>query len=235
MEIKAVLFDLDGTLLPMDQDEFVKRYYQLLAIKLGPVGYEPKKLIDSLFVGVKAMIKNDGRKSNEEAFWEVFTNIHGEESVKDKPLIEEFYDNEFHQVKSICGENPGAKELVHKLAKRGKKVVLATSPLFPTIATKSRMSWVGLEPEDFDYVTTYENCRYTKPSLEYYEGLLDIIGCRPEECLMVGNDVSDDMVVEQLGMHMFLLTDCLINNNKVDISKYRHGNMDDLKAFLDTI
>jgi len=93
MEIKAVLFDLDGTLLPMDQDEFVRRYYQLLAIKLGPVGYEPKKLIDSLFVGVKAMIKNDGRKSNEEAFWEVFTNIHGEESVKDKPLIEEFYDN----------------------------------------------------------------------------------------------------------------------------------------------
>ena len=38
MRIKAVLFDLDGTLLPMDQDHFVKTYFQLLAQKLAPFG-----------------------------------------------------------------------------------------------------------------------------------------------------------------------------------------------------
>ena len=35
MNIKAVLFDLDGTLLPMDQDIFVKSYFGLLAKKLS--------------------------------------------------------------------------------------------------------------------------------------------------------------------------------------------------------
>lgn len=233
MDIKAVLFDLDGTLLPMDQDEFVRAYYKLLAVKLAPLGYEPQKLIDSLFVGVKAMIKNDGSKSNEEAFWEVFIKSHGEQSVNEKPVLEEFYQNEFHQVKDmVCGKNPDAKRMVKELRDKGKKVILATSPLFPAVATKSRMSWVGLETEDFDYVTTYENCRFTKPNPKYYEELLKEIDCKPEECLMIGNDVVDDMVTKEMGMQVFLLTDCLINNKKEDISKYPHGDMEDLKSYL---
>ena len=40
--IKTVLFDLDGTLLPMDQDNFVKAYFKNLAIKLAPHGYDPQ-------------------------------------------------------------------------------------------------------------------------------------------------------------------------------------------------
>ena len=46
MGIKVVLFDLDGTLLPMDQDVFVKTYFKGIAAKLAPYGYEPKALID---------------------------------------------------------------------------------------------------------------------------------------------------------------------------------------------
>ncbi len=32
MTIKAVLFDLDGTLLPMDQEVFTKEYYNVQEI-----------------------------------------------------------------------------------------------------------------------------------------------------------------------------------------------------------
>ena len=45
MNFTTILFDLDGTLLPMDQDEFVKAYFSKLAKKLAPLGYEPQKLI----------------------------------------------------------------------------------------------------------------------------------------------------------------------------------------------
>ena len=55
---------------------------------------------------------------------------------------------------------------------------------------------------------------------------------KPEECLMVGNDVSEDMVTEQLGMKTFLLTDCLINKAGVDISQYPHGGFAELDAYL---
>ena len=88
MEITTVLFDLDGTLLPMDQDVFTKTYFKLLAARLAPLGYEPAQLVDNIWAGTAAMVKNDGSCTNEEAFWKVFYRVYGEESQKDKPVIE---------------------------------------------------------------------------------------------------------------------------------------------------
>ncbi|MBO4954530.1 MAG: HAD family hydrolase, partial [Clostridia bacterium] len=82
--IKTVLFDLDGTLLPMDQDVFIGAYFKGLATFLAPHGYDPKALIDAVWAGTKAMIKNDGTKTNEKAFWQVFTSIFGEEALNDE-------------------------------------------------------------------------------------------------------------------------------------------------------
>lgn len=46
--IKAILFDLDGTLLPMDNDAFTKYYFKLLCKKLAPMGYDPQQCIDGV-------------------------------------------------------------------------------------------------------------------------------------------------------------------------------------------
>ena len=49
---------------------------------------------------------------------------------------------------------------------------------------------------------------------------------------MVGNDVTEDMVAETVGMKVFLLTDCLINREGKDISVYPHGGFEQLLEFL---
>ena len=72
MNVKAVLFDLDGTLLPMDQDQFVMSYFMGLAKWLAPKGYDSGKLKEVFWSGVAAMVKNDGTRTNEEAFWKVY-------------------------------------------------------------------------------------------------------------------------------------------------------------------
>ena len=230
-DMKVILFDLDGTLLPMEQEVFVKTYFKLLAKRLAPLGYEPEKLIAAIWGGTEAMVRNDGSCINEERFWQYFAGVYGEASLKDKSVIDSFYSEEFHQVKAVCGTSP-AREIVDFLKARGKTVVLATNPIFPAVATRSRMSWVGLAPEDFRLITTYENSRYCKPNPKYYEEILKTIGCAPEECLMVGNDVGEDMVAERLGMNVFLLTDCLINKRDEDISRWPHGGFAELKAYL---
>ena len=66
---RAYLFDLDGTLLPMDQDEFTKAYFDGLSKNLAPYGYEPKRLVGGVRHGTKAMVKNDGTQTNEQVFW----------------------------------------------------------------------------------------------------------------------------------------------------------------------
>ena len=232
MDINTILFDLDGTLLPMDQEKFVNGYFKMLAAKLAPYGYEPQQLINAILAGIEAMIKNDGSQLNEDAFWKRFVEIYGDKVLADKPVFEDFYKNEFQDARSFCGFNPKAAETVRSLKDKGYRVVLATNPLFPSIATESRIRWAGLEPSEFDLYTTYENTSYCKPNLDYYRDILKRINCRPEECIMVGNDVGEDMVVEALGMQVFLLTDCLINTQKKDITAYLHGSFEQLLSML---
>lgn len=232
MSIQTILFDLDGTLLPMDQDLFVKTYFKLLAVKLAPYGYEPKQLIDAIWAGTTAMVKNDGRQHNEAAFWTVFTGIYGKQALEHLPVFEAFYANEFQGAQAVCGHNPQAAEVIALVQQKGLRVVLATNPIFPAIATQSRIRWAGLSPEDFELYTTYENSRFCKPNLDYYRDILAQLGVKPEECLMVGNDVSEDMIARDLGMQVFLLTDCIINKNNEDISVYPHGGYPELLEYI---
>ncbi|MDD6069677.1 MAG: HAD family hydrolase [Clostridiales bacterium] len=232
MKITTVLFDLDGTLLPMNNDEFTKGYFKLLAIKMAPYGYEAEQLVDAIWTGTAAMVKNDGSQSNEAAFWKNFVTTYGEKAFADKPLFDEFYAQEFQKAKCLCGMNPKAANTVSTVKEIGLQVALATNPIFPAVATESRIRWAGLEPEEFELYTTYENIGYCKPNPNYYWEIARRLGVCPEQCLMVGNDVTEDMVAETVGMKVFLLTDCLINKKRKDINQYRRGSFDQLLEYL---
>ncbi|MBE6553598.1 MAG: HAD family hydrolase [Ruminococcaceae bacterium] len=233
--ISTVLFDLDGTLLPMDHEKFMHAYFGGLAARLAPRGYEPKTLIDAIWAGTAAMVKNDGSCRNEEAFWNRFTSILGERAREDMPHFDAFYREDFDKAALSCGRAPEAREIIDRLHARGIRTVLATNPLFPAIATEKRTRWAGLDPSDFALITTYENSTHCKPNPDYYRDILARIGADPQECLMVGNDVGEDMIAATLGMRVFLLTDCLINRKNADISQYPHGSFAELKAFLETL
>ena len=155
--------------------------------------------------------------------------------MKDQPVFEDFYRKEFQLVKETCGYQEEAAKLIQVLKEKGYRLVLATNPLFPAIATESRIGWAGLKREDFEWVTTYENSRFCKPNPDYYREILERMGMKPEETLMVGNDVGEDMVARKLGIQVFLLTDCLINKKQEDISCYPSGSYEELYRFLQLV
>ena len=221
---KAILFDLDGTLLPMDQEVFVRDYLGRMAAFLAPHGYDPQSLIKAVWAGTGAMVKNDGKALNEDVFWYVFNSILGRDAKQDLALFEEFYRTEFQKAKDSCGFNPAAVEAIRQIKAMGYRLILATNPLFPAIATYSRIRWAGLNPEDFELVTTYENSRFCKPNPDYYREILGKIALDGSQCLMVGNDVGEDRVAQKRGMKTFLLTDCLINKTAEDIMQYPNGS-----------
>ena len=230
----TILFDLDGTLLPMDHNKFLDSYMSKMAAYMAPYGFEGKLLHKAMWSGVGAMVMNDGKLRNEEVFWNVFSTFFNSEMTDlAKKVTVDFYMSDFQKVAEDCGYSPKAKELIGYLKNKGYRLVLATNPLFPAIATESRIRWAGLSPEDFEYYTVFENSNFCKPNLKYYEEILTKIGCKAEECYMVGNDVSEDMITEGLGMEVFLLTHSLINKENKDISKYPQGGFEELKAFFD--
>ena len=233
MKLKAVLFDLDGTLLPMDMDVFVNGYFKFLVKKMLPHGYEPDLLIRSVWKATGAMVTNDGSCTNEDAFWKAFCGIYGEKALQDRALFEEFYENEFREAKGFCGYEPLSAKVVRTVREKGLIPVLATNPLFPATATRIRIGWAGLSPEDFAFYTTYENIGYCKPNPEYYREVIRRLDISPEECLMVGNDVGEDMVAETLGAGVYLVTDWMINKTDRPLSDFPHGSMKDLLRYCE--
>lgn len=230
--LHTVLFDLDGTLLPMDEKVFGCQLFPNAGSKGRTSGYETKALIDAIWQGTAAMVKNDGACTNEEVFWRCFAGIFGEEALAHKPVFDAYYTHEFQQVRQDCGQNPKAAQTVRTLQGMGLRLVLATNPIFPAVATESRIRWAGLEPSDFALYTCYENARHAKPNPAYYQDILDRLGIPAKGCLMVGNDATEDTAAAKAGLDVFLLTDCLINTQQQDISRYPHGGFDELMAYI---
>lgn len=229
--IKNIFYDLDGTLLPMDMDDFMNAYFKGLCTKAAPLGYVPDKLIDAVWKGTKAMVLNDGSVTNEEAFWKDFEK--NEMYHKgDEAVFQAFYENEFNNVSKVVVPDDRIPRLIAAVKEMGFKQTLATNPIFPEIATRSRIKWAGLDENDFETFTAYENSHYCKPNPNYYLEVCKMVGANPEETLMVGNDVDEDMIAEKTGMKVFLITKYMLNKHNLDYSKYPQGDWDDLLEYI---
>lgn len=219
MKYEAILFDLDGTLLPMDNDYFLKGYFHLLAQVGIDCGYEEKAFIDAMNRGVYAAVMNDGTCTNETRFWKTVAKILGKGIYSHKDKFEWFYHNDFHQARRFTEPTGMAKQAVDIARTKAKKVILATSPLFPTSGVYARMEWAGLRPDQFDWITDYSNSRTCKPNPKYYKEITKKLGLDPKKCLMIGNNVQEDVLAaSSVGMDTFLVTDWLINRTGEEVT-----------------
>lgn len=204
--IKSVIFDLDGTLLPMNDDVFVETYFRSLCKRFIPLGYDKDELISTIWAGTKAMIKNDGSKLNETVFWETFTNKFGKNSIGDKSQFDEFYLNEFKQTKESCGENEFAKLAINLAKEKGLKIILASNPVFPIDAMLTRLGFINLERNDFDYITHYSNSHFAKPNSKFFEEILMNNNLKPNEVIVFGNSEKEDIIpAEAIGLKSYLV------------------------------
>jgi FMN phosphatase YigB (HAD superfamily) len=235
MSIRYILFDLDGTLLPMDQDHFIRTYMGALSNYMEPHGFDSQHFIQTVWQGTGAMFKNDGSATNEEVFWQNLISTYGPEVRRYEAILDTFYHTRFADVQSCCGYDPKASRTIKALKEMGFELVLATQPVFPAIATETRIKWAGLNRDDFKLYTTYENSSFCKPNPDYYRQILDKIGANASQCLMVGNDATEDLVAQTLGMKVFLLTGCLINKENKDLSEYPQGNLDALLHYIQSM
>ena len=231
--IRNVFFDLDGTMLPMNQEDFIKIYFTELSRRFAPkLKLESERIIKAVWKSTGAMIKNDGSEPNINVFWKTFAKLHGKEVLKYIKEFDDFYSNEFCQCKSACKYNPNVPEAIKVLKNKGYRLVAATNPIFPAVAINNRIGWAGVNTKVFDLITTYENSSTCKPNPKFFTEILGKINAEPDECLMVGNDVDEDILAsKEAGLESYLVTDCLINRNDTDISEFQSGSMRDFLTF----
>lgn len=223
----TILFDLDGTLLPMDIDKFMEQYLRKISHFLEASIVDQERFMPGLLHGIKAMTYNDGLQTNHDAFWNALYHDYGDTDIDINAVCLEFYAKDFVTIGEIATPNPYAAASVALLKEKGYRLALATNPLFPRIATLQRCQWAGIQPDHFDLITTYEDFSFAKPNLGYYASVLERLGVQAEDCLMVGNDVTEDMAIENIGASTYLVTDFLLNNEDKDTSLYRSGKLED--------
>ncbi|SHK08862.1 HAD family hydrolase [Desulforamulus aeronauticus] len=229
--LKTILFDLDGTLLPMDLNHFLTSYFGGLTKSCSHL-LDPKALHQHVWASTEAMIRdNRADKTNQEVFMEAFLPRFDLTAEEIMPLFDNFYDTGFSELICCTTPTPLSKAICEELIDKGYQLVLATNPIFPDIATAQRMHWAGIKDIPWALVTTYEHCHYCKPNPNYYKEILDRIGAKPEETLMVGNDTREDLVAGKLGIKTYLVTDHLIDHGNSSYETDFEGRLEDFVKF----
>ena len=206
VNIEAILFDIDNTLILFDERKFFEAYSK----KLYPAFQDlmsPQDFIQKLIRSTQVMTNNDGKLTNAEFFINDFTNGLAVDKKELWQRFENFYATEFDQFKYLATQVEGTVDVISDIKKKGLKIAIASNPMFPENVQRMRLNWAGLNEFSFDLITSAENSTYCKPHLNYYLEICSKISIKPENCLMVGNDPFNDMIASKTGMKTYLTTD----------------------------
>ncbi len=207
---QAVLFDLDGTLLDIDLDDFLRAYFSALGpviVDIAGGGVSRDEAIQAVIAGTQAMSTDHPKHTNRTLFNQRFLQLTGVDLDEPEALarITRFYSDEFPALQGSHGPRTGGVEAVLAAREAGMTVVLATNPIFPLPAIRERMRWAGLDESWFAAVTSYETSRACKPSPAYYRQIASELGVEPARCLMVGDDAVLDLSSADIGMMTFFV------------------------------
>ncbi len=225
----------------MEVKTFISAYLDSIGRYVDAYGLDAACFSKGVHGGIERMFTGDSAATNYEKFWEGFSNtfpLSGDKigSYQDIELLcMSYYEEKFDEVRSVAHPHPLAHDIVRAVREKGYRTAIATNPLFPRTATYHRLAWAGLDPNDFEFVTTYEDHRHVKPTKGYYQEVLSRLGVRGEECLMVGNDTREDLAAVQCGTGFFLVTPYLLDHDHVDVSAFDQGTLEDLFAFVEAM
>ena len=232
---RAVFFDLDGTLLPMELSDFLGTYVQSLGTFIVERGADYDLFEKAFNAGVDAMVANEGPNTNDNVFWEAFWAILPYEGIDWRAQTLEYYEKEFVKIGEDVEPDPAAAHIVKTLAEKGYPLVLATMPMFPLTAVICRVKWAGVDPDVFARITSYETSTAVKPRTRYYKELLEACGLEGRDVLMIGNNTVEDLSFAKLGAEVYIATDHLLNPAKLDMATVPHGSLAEIADWAESL
>jgi HAD superfamily hydrolase (TIGR01549 family) len=229
--IRAVLFDLDDTLLENNVDLFLKAYFGLLTPHMAHL-VSPEKFTSALIRATRAMLRNsDPAITNRQAFIDDFFPRVGRTAAEMMPLFDDFYALQFGKLRSLTRPNPSARSAIQAAFDSGCDVVIATNPVFPETAIRQRMEWAGISDFPFKLITSYEVMHAAKPDPRYYTEILAHIGRSPDECIMVGDDFDNDIApAMKAGLQAFWVN--AASDSKVGLGPAAGGTLTEFKDWF---
>ena len=240
MTLKAVLLDLDDTLVHIDTELFTRRYIDLIgsfvAARFSTITADQfKKAVISATRQVSRDL--DPMRLNQAV---INASINAAVSVPTLQLdnaMVEFFDGPYRTLSSLAAPMTGGRQLIDWILAHNIILVIATNPLFPSQATYERMRWAELDPlhRGFALITTANNSHFTKPNIAYYSEILAKIGVDAAQALMVGDSFESDIQPAlAAGMSTYWTMPNLSVADPAGADRFGRGSLPDLTAKLVT-
>ncbi len=231
--ITTILLDLDNTLIENNMDRFIPEFLRNLALRFKHL-FSSHWFAEQVLLSTKEMIANrDLTKTNQDVFFgDLAERVSHPQRVL-KPIFETFYAQDFDGLKILTKRLPEAKEVVNEAFNQGYMVVVASNPIFPLDAMVKRLNWAGVANFPYALITSYESMHSCKPHGEFYEEILNILNVRAEECLMVGDDIENDLSALKIGIKTFLVTDLVKHHGKTRYVTTFEGTLKDFQKMLE--
>ena len=204
--MKGILFDLDGTLLDIDIEEFLSRYFSALGEAVSEMldgSGDHARAMQGIYEATSAMMQPHPRRTNRDEFNRAYLEYTGIDIAAHAAVFERFYDAVFPGLRGQIAAHAGAREALAQARACGMRVAVATNPIFPLRAIEHRLGWAGIEPAEVDFITSYENMFATKPHPDYFRHVCTALELSPTECLMVGDYRMLDLPAADVGMRTF--------------------------------
>lgn len=232
--IRNIIFDLDGTLINTRQDEFNKRFFEIVYKRFEKEGYNGNQICEVIMECISLMLKNDGRETNESIFINNLLNKTNINIDKLDEIFNKFYNSDYDELEDCIYKIELANTIVSILKDKGYNLILATNPLFPKIAIEKRANWGNIDCNNFSHITSYENSSYCKPNINYYKEIIYKNNLNIEETMMIGNDLIEDLIIEELKVPCYIVTDNMVNISNINNCN-RKGSYSDLLKLIDEL
>jgi putative hydrolase of the HAD superfamily len=177
--IKAIIFDLDNTILDRTSTfknftvSFVEMYFDHLD--------STEEILERII-----LLDQDGYKDKQELFSELL----GELPWKVKPPVNElldYYSKEYVKNAVLMDQ---AREVIQHIRKRNYKTGLITNG--KTLIQHGKVDQLGIR-DDFDFVIVSEEAGFKKPDPRIFEMAIRKLDLKPDECIYIGDHPSNDI------------------------------------------
>ena len=230
--VKALLFDLDGTLLQVEMRTFIPAYLHELGERFTDIVPREQFARVARHAVQLLLLRGDRRQTNRERYLAVLESRLDIRAGLFEERLNGWLEDGLENLAGHVSPIDKARPLLDHCFGLGVPVVLATNPVFPAAVIEARLAWAGLDDYPFTHVTSYENTRYCKPQKGYFLDLLEGLRVSADECLMIGNDTQHDLAAASVGVPTFLAETFMVDRLAGNYSSDYRGDLDDLLQLL---